>query len=145
MKKAKKGFFTEFREFISRGSVMDLAVGVIIGAAFTAIVNSLVEDIIMPFIGLITGGIDFSSLSFQIGDVTIKYGSFIGAVINFVLIALIIFLFIKGINKMRRPKDEEPEKPARLCPYCKMEIADDATKCPYCTADLPASDAASKA
>ena len=118
-KKEKKGgkLIQEFKEFISRGSVLDLAVGVIIGGAFTAIVTSLVDDIIMPVVGLITGGIDFSSLAFKVklpeelGDVapaTINYGLFIQNVINFLLTALVIFLLVKGINSFRRKKEEAP-------------------------------------
>ena len=103
--KKKKGFFQEFKEFISRGSVIDLAVGVIIGAAFTSIVNSLVNDIVNPVIGLLTGGIDFSEWKIPLtsagaGGATIMIGSFINAVINFLLIALVIFLVIKGINSI---------------------------------------------
>jgi len=129
-----KKFFNEFKEFISRGNVIDLAVGVIIGAAFTAIVNSLVNDIISPLIGLLTGGIDFSSASLTVGDAVFKYGSFINAVISFILIAIVVFLFVKVINSMRgkleKPKEEAPKY---LCPYCKMEIDKEATRCPYCT------------
>ena len=116
----KKGgkLIGEFKEFISRGNVMDLAVGVIIGGAFTAIVTSLVNDIIMPLVGIITGGVDFSSLAFQIslpeelGDVapaTINYGLFIQNIINFLLTAVVIFLLVKGINSFRRKKEEAPE------------------------------------
>ena len=119
MSKEKKGgkFISEFKEFISRGSVMDMAVGVIVGGAFTAIVNSLVDDIIMPIIGIITGGIDFSSLAFtiklpeELADVapaTINYGLFIQNIINFLLTALVIFLLVKGINSFRKKKEEEP-------------------------------------
>ena len=119
MSKEKKGgkFIGEFKEFISRGSVMDMAVGVIVGGAFTAIVNSLVDDIIMPIIGIITGGIDFSSLAFtiklpeELADVapaTINYGLFIQNIINFLLTALVIFLLVKGINSFRKKKEEEP-------------------------------------
>ena len=115
----KKGgkLLTEFKEFISRGSVLDLAVGVIVGGAFTTIVKSLVDDIIMPIIGIITGGIDFSSLKFTIQlpeelvDVqpaTVNYGLFIQNVINFLLTALVIFFLVKGINAFRRKKEEEP-------------------------------------
>ena len=115
----KKGgkLMQEFKEFISRGSVIDLAVGVIVGGAFTSIVNSLVDDIIMPVIGIITGGIDFSSLKFTIklpeelvdvAPATINYGLFIQNIINFLLTALVIFFLVKGINAFRRKKEEEP-------------------------------------
>ena len=118
----KKGgkLIAEFKEFISRGSVLDLAVGVIVGGAFTSIVNSLVDDIVMPIIGIITGGINFSSLKFTIKlpeelvDVepaTINYGLFIQNVINFFLTALVIFLLVKGINSFRRKKEEESAPP----------------------------------
>ncbi len=88
----------EFREFISRGNVIDLAVAVIIGAAFTAIVNSLVDDIIMPVIGVLLGGIDFTTLSLQVGDAVVMYGNFIQAIINFLIISFVIFLMVKAIN-----------------------------------------------
>ena len=138
--KKKKGLIQEFKEFISRGSVIDLAVGVIIGTAFTAIVNSLVNDIVMQLIGLLTGGLDFSMFNIKLtGDSALMLGSFIGAVINFLLIALVIFLVVKGINSihLKKPEPEEPEKAPRLCPYCRTEIADDATRCPHCTSILP--------
>ncbi len=112
----KKGFIGEFKEFISRGNVVDLAVGVIIGGAFTAIVTSLVNDIIMPVIGMIFGGISFADLKYVItpaaGDVAeaaIYYGNFIQAIVNFFLVALVIFIVIKGINKFHK-KNEEPEE-----------------------------------
>jgi large conductance mechanosensitive channel len=101
----------EFREFIMRGNVMDLAVAVIIGTAFTAIVNSLVNDIIMPIIGVILGGVDFTSLAITVGDATITYGNFIQAIINFLLIALVLFLIIRAINRMSRKKPEAPAAP----------------------------------
>ncbi|MEG2360757.1 MAG: large conductance mechanosensitive channel protein MscL [Christensenella sp.] len=135
--KKKKGFIQEFKEFISRGSVIDLAVGVIIGAAFTAIVNSLVKDIIMPIIALLTGGIDFASWKIPLmGDSAIMIGNFINAIISFVLIALVIFLIVKGINGMHKKKDEPAPKVVRLCIYCKSEIPEDATRCPHCTSIL---------
>ncbi|MEA5004771.1 MAG: large conductance mechanosensitive channel protein MscL [Christensenella sp.] len=141
MEKKKKGFIQEFKEFISRGSVMDLAVGIIIGGAFTAIVNALVENILNPIIGLATGGMDFSSLKIPLtadpAGAAIQIGLFINAIINFLLIALVIFLLIKGLNKLSKKPEPEPEKAARLCPYCKGEIADDATRCPHCTSVLP--------
>ncbi len=101
----------EFKEFISRGNMMDLAVGFIIGAAFTAIVNSLVKDLINPLIGLFIGKIDLSNLKFTIGEATFKYGSFLNAVINFLIIALVVFFLIKLVNKIT-PKKEVEEDPA---------------------------------
>lgn len=101
----------EFREFINRGNVIDLAVAVIIGGAFTAIVNSLVNDIIMPIIGVILGGVDFSALSITIGSAVIAYGNFIQAIINFVIIAWVVFLMVKAINKLNRKKEEAPAPP----------------------------------
>lgn len=102
--------FKEFKEFFSRGNVLDLAVGVIIGGAFGKIVTSLVDDIIMPFIGLIIGGLDFSGLSIVIGKATIKYGMFIQNVVNFLIIAFSVFMIVKAVNKVRRIKPEEKEE-----------------------------------
>lgn len=134
--------FKEFKEFISKGSVLDMAIGVIIGGAFTSIINSLVNDIFMPLLGLLTGGMNFSSLVIRLGDGeadVLSYGAFIAAVINFLLIALVLFFTIKAINKMRslhKKEEESPAPPARLCPYCKSEIDPDATRCPHCTSEL---------
>ena len=102
--------FKEFKEFISKGNVLDLAVGVIIGGAFGKIVTSLVDDIIMPFIGLIIGGLDFSGLSIVIGKATIKYGMFIQNVVNFLIIAFSVFMIVKAVNKVRRITPEEKEE-----------------------------------
>ena len=102
--------FKEFKEFISRGNVLDLAVGVIIGGAFGKIVTSLVDDIIMPFIGLIIGGLDFSGLSIVIRKATIKYGMFVQNVVNFLIIAFSVFMIVKAVNKVRRIKPEEKEE-----------------------------------
>lgn len=102
----------EFRDFISRGNVMDLAVAVIIGGAFTAIVTSLVDDILMPIIGVLMGGVDFTSLSIQVGDAMIMYGNFIQAIINFLIIAFVIFMMVRSINKMQGPAEEEEAAPA---------------------------------
>lgn len=117
--KKKKGLIAEFKEFISRGSVIDLAVGVIIGSAFTAIVNSLVNDVIMPIIGIILGKIKFTDLklvitpaSGEIAEVAVYYGNFIQSVVNFLLIAVVIFLMVKAINRIHRKKDEPAEEPA---------------------------------
>ena len=108
----------EFREFIARGNVMDLAVAVVMGAAFTAIVNSLVDDIIMPLIGVLMGGVDFSSLSIQVGDATVMYGAFIQAIINFLIIAVVIFLMVKAMNKAAEqfsgPEEEKVEAEPEL-------------------------------
>ena len=113
-----KSFFAEFKEFISRGNVIDLAVGVIIGGAFTSIVNSLVKDIIMPFIGWIFGGIDFTNLKYvitpgteEIPEAAIYYGNFIQNVVNFLLVAFTIFCMVRLINKFRRKKEEAPKAP----------------------------------
>ena len=117
----KKGIVAEFKEFITRGNVMDMAVGIIIGGAFTAIVTSLVNDLLMPIIGAIFGGIDFTSLKYVIRaadeaagieEAAIRYGSFIQAIVNFLLIAIVIFLLVRGINKMRRKKEEPAPAPA---------------------------------
>ena len=117
----KKGIVSEFKEFITRGNVMDMAVGIILGGAFTAIVQSLVNDLLMPVIGALFGGIDFSTLKYVvraadeaagIEEAAIKYGSFIQAIVNFLLIAIVIFLLVKGINKMRRKKEEPAPAPA---------------------------------
>ena len=101
----------EFKEFISRGNVMDMAVGIIIGGAFTAIVGSLVADIIGPIIGMIMGGIDFSSLSVQVGQAVLTYGNFIQAIINFLIVAWVIFMIVKAMNKMKRKEEEKPAEP----------------------------------
>ena len=140
----KNGFFSEFKEFIARGNVMDMAVGIIVGAAFTSIVTSLVDDIISPIIGLIFQ-FDLSKLSIVINDnLSIKYGSFISAVINFLIIAFVVFCIVKSLNKVaeaaKKLKKEEPAPEAapttKVCPFCKSEIAIDATRCPHCTSQL---------
>lgn len=136
-----KKFFKEFKEFISKGNVMDMAVGIIIGGAFTAIVTSLVEDIISPILGLF-GGLNFSEMSVTLlGDVTLNYGSFITAIINFLIMALVIFALIKALNsaskRMKKTEEELPAEPTtKVCPFCKSEIAIDAVRCPHCTSVL---------
>jgi large conductance mechanosensitive channel len=110
----KGGFINEFKAFILRGNVVDMAVGIIIGAAFTSIVTSLVRDLVMPLIGIATGGVDLTSLSTTVGSATFAWGTFVQSVINFLLVALVVFLMVKGINKLHR-KDEKthaPEKPS---------------------------------
>lgn len=136
MKKVLK----EFKEFAFKGNVLDMAVGVVIGAAFSAIVNSLVGDIISPLIGLIFDK-DFSGLTATVGNVEIAYGAFISAIINFFIVAIVLFLFIKAINSARKltEKEEAKEEAApttKVCPFCKSEIALDATRCPHCTSKL---------
>ena len=135
-----KKFIAEFKEFISRGSVMDLAVGMIIGAAFTAIVTSLVEDIIMPIVSLAMGGINVDQIGIQLaGGEVIRIGAFIGAIINFIIIAFVIFMIVKTLNKLqeRRKSGEDGEAPTvKICPFCQSEIHIDATRCPNCTSEL---------
>ena len=135
-----KNFFNEFKKFIMRGNVIDLAVGVIIGAAFQAIVTSLTTDIISPLLGIF-GGMNFDQLTLEINGATICYGKFITAVINFLIMAFIIFLIVKLVNKiMSIGKKPEPEKEptTKKCPFCFSEIDIKATKCPHCTSDIPA-------
>ncbi len=157
--------FKEFKEFIARGNVMDLAVGIIIGGAFQKIVTSLVNDIIMPAISAITGKVDYSSLAIRIGEVSINYGNFIGAILDFLIIAFTIFMVIRYMNKINKKfgevKEQElkkiekklkkkgkkaevsevkeevkPEPTTKVCPYCLSEINYKATRCPHCTSEL---------
>ena len=108
-----KNFFKEFKEFIAKGDVMSMAIGIIIGSAFTAIVTSVVNDIITPMMGLIMGGIDFKSIMIEVGDAQILVGNFLQAVINFLITAFVLFLVVKGLNQLKRkPKEEEPAAPA---------------------------------
>jgi len=137
-----KKFFSEFKDFISRGNVMDMAVGIIIGGAFTSIVNSLVNDIINPLLGMI-GGTDLTGYVLVLNDeATLNYGSFITAIVNVLIMAFIVFLLIKTINSMskaltRKKKEEEPAAPTtKVCPFCKSEISIEATRCPHCTSEL---------
>ncbi len=145
--KKKSGMMAEFKKFIMRGNVMDMAVGVIVGGAFTSIVTSLNEDILTPILGIF-GGVDFSNLMVTLGTgenaPVLTYGNFITAIINFLITAFVIFLLIKGINSINErleklSKKEEPEeapKTTKICKYCKSEIAIDATRCPHCTSQL---------
>lgn len=134
-----KKFFEEFKKFISKGNVMDMAVGIIIGGAFTSIVSSLVNDIINPLLGLF-GGMNFDQLAWNItGDVTLYYGKFITAVVNFLIMAFIVFILVKVMNTAmsKFQKEEAPKAPTtKVCPYCKSEIAIEATRCPHCTSEL---------
>ena len=148
-----KKIIQEFKEFINRGNVVDMAVGVMIGAAFKGIVDSVVNDLISPVIGIIFKQ-DFSSLKIvlteaviaadgitvEVPEVAIRYGAFMMAIVNFLIIAAILFLMVKMINSLRsigKKKEEElPEEiTTKICPYCKSEIAIDATRCPHCTSD----------
>ena len=136
------GLIKEFKEFITRGNAMSMAVGVIIGGAFTAIVTSLNEDIITPILGIF-GGVDFSALSVKLGSgenaPVLGYGNFITAVINFLITALVIFLIVKALNTMsEKMKKQEEAAPAttKTCPYCQSEIPIKATRCPQCTSEL---------
>ena len=146
-----KKFFGEFKAFAMRGNVVDMAIGVVIGGAFGSITTSLVNDIFMPLLGLITGGINFGGLFYALdgqkyasieaakeaGIGTLNYGAFIQYVINFILIAFCMFLVVRLMNKLKKPEPAPaPEKPKRICPFCKSEIADDATRCPHCTSML---------
>jgi len=132
-----KSIISEFKEFALKGNVMDMAVGIIIGAAFTAIVTSLVNDIISPLIGLFVK-VNFNDLVANVAGVDIKYGAFIMAIINFLIVAWVLFLVIKSINKANdlKKKGEEEEPTTKVCPFCKSEIAIDATRCPNCTSEL---------
>ena len=128
------GLISEFKEFINKGNVMDMAVGVIIGGAFTAIVTSLTENIINPLITVITGGNGTEVGGLVVPGTEIDFGAFISAVINFLIIALIVFLIVKSFNKMqsmtRKPKEPEPDAPT--CPFCLEEVKEGATRCPHC-------------
>jgi large conductance mechanosensitive channel len=145
----------EFKEFIMRGNVVDMAVGIIIGAAFGTIVKSLVADVIMPPIGLLLGGVDFSDLFFTLKDgaaagpyatlasaqeagaVIIGYGVFINSIISFLIVAFAVFLLIKSINKLQKEEEAAAEEPStKDCPFCLSSIAIKASRCPHCTSEL---------
>jgi large conductance mechanosensitive channel len=125
----------EFRDFVMRGNVLDLAVAVIIGVAFGAIINSLVNDILMPLIGILIGGIDFTKLAIQVGSATVKYGAFIQAVVNFLIIAFVIFMIVRTINRLKKPAPA-PAVTTKECPRCFTTIPLKATRCPNCTSEL---------
>jgi large conductance mechanosensitive channel len=148
-----KKIWEEFKEFAIKGNAVDLAVGVIVGAAFSGIINSLVKDVIMPPISLLTGGLDFSnkfiilraakdgSTAFhtpadaaKVGAITWNYGNFVTLVINFLIIAGAVFLLVRAINRLRQPSEKEPEK--KDCPACAMKIPFQAKRCPHCTSEL---------
>lgn len=136
------GMLKEFREFAVRGNVVDMAVGIIIGAAFGKIVSSLVNDIIMPPIGMLLGNVDFSQLSVVLREktadaeaVTINYGIFINTVLDFIIVAFAIFLVIRQMNRMKRQEAPQPAT-TKNCPYCMSVIDIKATRCPNCTSEL---------
>jgi len=151
-----KKFFTEFKEFITKGNALDLAIGVVIGGAFGTIVKSLVEDLIMPIIGMLLGRVNFTDLFIQLnksavtipagtnltaareaGAVVFAYGNFLMTVFNFIIIAFVIFLLIKAINKARKPAEAPAAAPTtKVCSFCKTEIPLEATRCPHCTSRL---------
>ncbi|MHC1744597.1 MAG: large-conductance mechanosensitive channel protein MscL [Syntrophobacteraceae bacterium] len=147
----------EFKEFAMRGNVVDMATGIIIGGAFGTIVKSLVDDVLMPPIGLLLGGVDFTNFFVVLkegktaapyealvnakaaGAVSINYGLFINAVISFLIVAFAIFMVIKGMNTMRRQQEAAPAEPTtKACPFCATDIPIKATRCPHCTSELPA-------
>jgi len=128
----------EFRDFAMRGNVMDLAVAVIIGGAFGKIIASLVNDILMPFIGLLLGGVNFAELSFTVKDAVVMYGSFIQAIVDFILVAFVIFLLVRTMNNMKKkePAPAPAEPTTKECPHCFTTISIKATRCPNCTSQL---------
>ena len=141
-------FKEDFKKFAMRGNVIDMAVGVIVGGAFGKIVGSLVNDVIMPPLGMVVGKMDFTNLFVALngkeyatleaakkaGAPVLAYGSFVNTVLNFLILAFVVFMLIRQINKLTPPPAPKPEP--RLCPYSKSEIADDATRCPHCTSIL---------
>ena len=141
------GLISEFKEFALKGNVVDMAIGVIIGAAFKDIVTSFTDSFINPLIASVGGAeiagairlpwVDYSGLTMEeIQSLSLNYGAFITAIINFLLIAIVIFSIIKAINKFNKKKDAEPDPTTKVCPFCQSEISIKATKCPHCTSDL---------
>lgn len=143
-------FLDDFKKFALKGNVFDMAVGVIIGGAFGKIVGSMVSDVLMPVVGMALGKVDFNHLFISLngkeyatmeaakkaGAPVLAYGNFIQNVFDFVILAFVVFLMVKQVTKMMPKEPEAPKKDPRLCPYCKSEIADDATRCPHCTSEL---------
>jgi large conductance mechanosensitive channel len=145
------GMLAQFREFIARGNVIDLAVGIIIGSAFTSVVKSLVDDIVMPPIGVVTGGVDFSNLFLNLspdaytsladakkaGAATVNYGVFLNNVVSFLIVAFCVFLLVQSYQKLRLRTEAAPPPPSeRDCQYCKMRVPVAAVRCGHCTSDL---------
>lgn len=143
-----KKFLEEFRAFIAKGNVLDLAVGVIIGGAFSSVVSGLTDNIIQPLLNCIGGANVQGKIQLFGTENYLDYGAFISAIINFLIMALVVFLIVKSVNKIsetasklgkKKKEEEAPAEPTtKVCPYCKSEIAIDATKCPHCTSDLSA-------
>lgn len=141
-----KKFLEEFRAFIAKGNVLDLAVGVIIGGAFGSVVSGLTDNIIQPLLNCIGGANVQGKIQLFGTENYLDYGAFISAIINFLIMAFVVFLIVKSVNKLsetasklgKKKEEEAPAAPTtKVCPYCKSEIAIDATKCPHCTSDLP--------
>jgi len=133
--KGEDKMLKEFKDFAMKGNVMDLAVAVILGGAFGKIIASLVGDILMPLIGLLLGGVDFSGLAITVGSAAVKYGSFIQAIIDFTIIAIVIFMIVKAMNSMKKPEPVAPLT-TKECPYCLSTIPLKATRCAHCTSEL---------
>jgi len=131
-----KTTFAEFKEFAVKGNIMDLAVGMVMGSAFTAIVNSIVDNLLSPLIGALTSGINLSTLSFKIGGVEFVYGAVLNSLISFIIVALVMFSIVKGLAAANKKDKEETAATTKKCPYCKCDIALDATRCPHCTSQL---------
>jgi len=125
----------EFKEFAMRGNVMDLAIAVIIGGAFGKIITSLVNDVLMPLIGLVLGGINFSGLAFTVGDAVVKWGAFIQSIVDFIIVAFVIFMLVRAMNRLREPEPAAAPT-TKECPHCFTKIPLKATRCPNCTSQL---------
>ena len=137
-----KKLWNEFKAFAFKGNVVDLAVGMMIGSAFTAIVTALVNSILMPLISLITGKVSFEQMKWVVGQTEIPYGMFLQAIFNFLAVAVCIFFLVKLINRLtalgkKKEAEEAPKESARICPFGFSEIHKDATRCPHCTSELP--------
>ncbi len=148
---AKPSLGKEFRTFVARGNVMDLAVGIVIGAAFTSVVNSFVADVLMPPIGLLTGGVDFGELFVDLsgggyetlaeaqeaGAPTLNYGLFLNRVISFLIVAFTVFVLLRSYNRLRVRQESVPAAPTdQVCPFCRFRVPLDATRCAHCTSQL---------
>jgi large conductance mechanosensitive channel len=127
----------EFKEFVMRGNVLDLAVAVIIGGAFGKIISSLVNDILMPLIGLLMGGVDFAGLSVTVGNAVVTWGNFVQAIVDFIIVAFVIFMLVRAANQAKKEEPApEPEPTTKECPFCFTTISINATRCPNCTSEL---------